>query len=130
MLKKPGTGSQDWRIPRTWLGAWIGIIILASVLAATAGAQTSAPSGCTFLGAPGAVPAFCDTFDQPAGTGNRSGDLNGAVWGVSTAPPTIISGRLPSVNSGASERPHPRERSPPKPLSARRRKAALTESCH
>ncbi len=28
-------------------------------------------------------PAFCDTFSQPAGTGNRSGQLNGAVWGVS-----------------------------------------------
>src|SRR4030088_3047939 len=27
--------------------------------------------------------AFCDTFDAPAGTGNRSGDLNGQVWGVS-----------------------------------------------
>ena len=27
--------------------------------------------------------AFCDTFDQPMGTGNRSGDLNGDVWGVS-----------------------------------------------
>jgi hypothetical protein len=28
-------------------------------------------------------PAFCDTFDRPAGTGNRSGQLNGAVWGAS-----------------------------------------------
>jgi hypothetical protein len=28
-------------------------------------------------------PAFCDTFDLPAGTGNRSGDLNGEIWGVS-----------------------------------------------
>jgi hypothetical protein len=28
-------------------------------------------------------PAFCDTFDSPAGTGNRSGQLNGLVWGVS-----------------------------------------------
>jgi hypothetical protein len=27
--------------------------------------------------------AFCDTFDAPAGTGNRSGDLNGKIWGVS-----------------------------------------------
>jgi len=30
-----------------------------------------------------AQPAFCDTFDAPAGTGNRSGDLDGKVWGVS-----------------------------------------------
>jgi hypothetical protein len=30
-----------------------------------------------------AQPAFCDTFDAPAGIGNRSGDLDGTVWGVS-----------------------------------------------
>ena len=29
--------------------------------------------------------AFCDTFDAPAGSGNRSGDLDGTVWGVSRA---------------------------------------------
>jgi hypothetical protein len=28
---------------------------------------------------------FCDTFDAPAGIGNRSGDLNGYLWGVSRA---------------------------------------------
>lgn len=28
-------------------------------------------------------PAFCDTFDQPAGNGNRSGQLDGTVWGAS-----------------------------------------------
>jgi hypothetical protein len=28
---------------------------------------------------------FCETFDAPAGTGTRSGDLNGNVWGVSRA---------------------------------------------
>ena|GEM_PF-985346 len=27
--------------------------------------------------------AFCETFDQAAGTGNRSGALNGTLWGVS-----------------------------------------------
>jgi hypothetical protein len=26
---------------------------------------------------------FCDTFDAPAGKGNRAGDLDGDVWGVS-----------------------------------------------
>lgn len=26
---------------------------------------------------------FCDTFDAPAGIGNRAGDLNGNVWGIS-----------------------------------------------
>jgi hypothetical protein len=29
------------------------------------------------------TPAFCDTFDAPAGIGNRSGQLNGTVWGTS-----------------------------------------------
>lgn len=28
---------------------------------------------------------FCDTFDAPAGIGNRAGDLDGNVWGVSRA---------------------------------------------
>jgi len=27
--------------------------------------------------------AFCATFNRPAGTGNRSGELDGTVWGVS-----------------------------------------------
>ena len=40
----------------------------------------------------------------------------------------IISGSVPSTNSGGSERPQPRERSPPKPVSASRRNAALTGS--
>src|SRR5579871_3786241 len=28
-------------------------------------------------------PAFCETFDAPAGIGNRAGQLNGTVWGES-----------------------------------------------
>jgi hypothetical protein len=28
-------------------------------------------------------PAFCETFAQPSGTGNRSGQLDGTLWGVS-----------------------------------------------
>jgi hypothetical protein len=31
----------------------------------------------------GGTPAFCETFDSAAGTGNRSGQLNGTIWGVS-----------------------------------------------
>jgi hypothetical protein len=27
--------------------------------------------------------ALCETFDAPGGTGNRAGDLNGTLWGVS-----------------------------------------------
>ena len=42
----------------------------------------------------------------------------------------IRSGSIPSVNSGASERPHPRERSPPKPVSASSRNAAFTFDDH
>jgi len=30
-----------------------------------------------------AQPAFCDTFDAPRGNGNRAGQLDGVVWGVS-----------------------------------------------
>src|SRR5689334_9245524 len=37
--------------------------------------------------------AFCDTFDGPAGTGNRSGDLNGTVWGVSRATSHVNTGQ-------------------------------------
>jgi hypothetical protein len=40
-------------------------------------------------------PAFCDTFDAPAGTGNRSGDLNGTIWGVSR--------QLGPINSGQGQ---------------------------
>jgi hypothetical protein len=70
------------------------VILLASLLAPAAVAQTSPPP-CTFLSAPGVVPAFCETFDQPAGTGNRSGDLNGTLWGVSRL--------LGGVNSGQGQ---------------------------
>jgi Bacterial Ig-like domain (group 3) len=49
--------------------------------------------GCRLLSAPaGTVPAFCETFDEPEGTGTRSGDLNGTLWGVSR----LVGG----VNSG------------------------------
>jgi uncharacterized repeat protein (TIGR01451 family) len=66
--------------------------LLACLLVPTAGAQSP---GCQLLSAPGAVPAFCETFDQPAGTGNRSGDLNGTLWGVSRL--------LGGVNSGQAQ---------------------------
>jgi len=32
-----------------------------------------------------AAAALCETFDAPAGIGNRSGQLNGVLWGVSRA---------------------------------------------
>jgi len=52
--------------------------------------------GCRLLSAPsGTVPAFCETFDQPEGSGTRSGDLNGTLWGVSR----LVGG----VNSGQGQ---------------------------
>ena len=52
--------------------------ILLLGLVVTARAWSAAPPTCGL-----AQPAFCDTFDAPAGIGNRSGDLDGTVWGVS-----------------------------------------------
>ena len=43
---------------------------------------TSAQASCPLQLATSSL-AFCDTFDAPAGTGNRSGDLKGTIWGVS-----------------------------------------------
>jgi hypothetical protein len=67
--------------------------MLASSLLLAAGARSFADStftvtpvspGCQLLSAPAGTPlAFCETFDAPAGTGNRSGQLNGTLWGVS-----------------------------------------------
>ena len=68
--------------------------LLPALAAAAIGTHSSAfsqtftvtpPSpGCQLLSAPaGTTPAFCDTFDKPEGTGDRSGALNGTVWGVS-----------------------------------------------
>jgi hypothetical protein len=49
----------------------------------SSGGSGGSASGCVFSG--GQTPAFCDTFTSPAGTGNRSGQLDGTVWGVSRA---------------------------------------------
>ncbi len=57
---------------------------------------TPASPGCQLLSAPtGTLPAFCETFDAPAGTGNRSGQLNGTLWGVSRL--------LGGINSGQNQ---------------------------
>ncbi len=37
--------------------------------------------------------AFCDTFDRAAGTGDRAGDLNGTVWGVSRVTTGVNTGQ-------------------------------------
>ena len=49
------------------------------LFAMVAGAVHAADAGCGL-----ATPAFCETFDAPSGKGNdRSGDLDGTLWGVS-----------------------------------------------
>lgn len=65
---------------------------LAAVLCVAAGAvcgpvatATTAPGTrpCTFITAPSAAAAFCETFSRPMRSDTRSGQLNGRVWGVS-----------------------------------------------
>jgi hypothetical protein len=56
-----------------------GLIALASILSTVAAVNVYAdPSDCGL-----ASPAFCETFSSPQPDGNRSGDLNGTLWGVS-----------------------------------------------
>ena len=67
----------------------IGIVGAATVIALSvhgrvllSGVVVNAQSTCVLQLATGPL-AFCDTFDVPAGIGNRSGDLNGTLWGAS-----------------------------------------------
>lgn len=59
------------------------VVVLLGLLAALA----ILPGSATVAGAVGTCglsqPALCETFDAPAGTGNRSGQLNGTLWGES-----------------------------------------------
>ncbi len=75
-------------------------ILLVSGIALAGSAHAASSAGCVFQS--GAQAAFCDTFDAPAGTGNRSGDLNGTVWGVSreTGAQNPASGMLSDWFSG------------------------------
>lgn len=68
------------------LPATVGALVLSVAV------STTALSGAAFGGVATAQsaatcglssPAFCETFASPAGTGNRSGQLNGTLWGVS-----------------------------------------------
>lgn len=48
------------------------------------GVTRAATAGCRFASAPKPVTvALCETFAHPAGIGNRSGQLDGTLWGVS-----------------------------------------------
>lgn len=62
-----------------WLLAALGALGVAMAVFATR--PSEAATGCIFSN--GGAPAFCDTFDAPAGTGTRSGDLDGTIWGTS-----------------------------------------------
>ena len=81
--------STFFKTHRLALGLAVPVLLLGSALVAVVGFHPTPPwasaqsSGCSFLSSPSSTPAFCDTFDAPAGIGNRSGDLNGTVWGVS-----------------------------------------------
>jgi hypothetical protein len=60
------------------------VVSLAAVVApVVAGISAAQPVGSSSCGID--QPAFCETFDLPAGIGNRSGELNGTLWGVSRA---------------------------------------------
>src|SRR6185436_3181284 len=77
----------------------------------TTSQHASGINPCQFLTSPGTVPVFCDTFDTPAGNGNRSGQLNGELWGVSHSGDfnfgqgTIASWRVPVVECGNTVQP-------------------------
>jgi hypothetical protein len=59
------------------------LVLASPAVLAQSPAPTPTPSANACGMQLGGTPAFCDTFDAPAGTGNRSGQLNGTVWGVS-----------------------------------------------
>src|SRR6266852_3250020 len=65
----------------------ISCVLALALLAATLMTPALAPAesaGCVFQASPDAVPAFCETFDQPVqNNGTRSGALDGVLWGVS-----------------------------------------------
>lgn len=65
--------------------AAIVVPALALFLCAPGSARIGSMRSCQFVSAPRAVAAFCDKFNHPIGTGNRSGELDGLVWGVSRA---------------------------------------------
>lgn len=56
--------------------ATLGVVLAGLAIAGSTDSRAVAACGLT-------APAFCDTFDAPAGTGNRAGELDGNVWGVS-----------------------------------------------
>lgn len=61
-----------------YVGAFLGVVLAVAVAANLFGKGANAATSCGLNS-----PAFCEQFNSPAGTGNRSGQLNGTLWGVS-----------------------------------------------
>jgi hypothetical protein len=73
-------GSGPW----TWsCGGFNGGTTASCFATGSAPPSTSTPPVSGNCGMQLGAPTFCETFDAPAGTGNRSGQLNGTIWGVS-----------------------------------------------
>lgn len=71
----------------------ISVLVLGVISCAEGGVtppvlQAVALSGCGLSST-----TFCETFNAPAGTGNRSGQLNGVLWGVSRTTSSIDFGQ-------------------------------------
>src|SRR5258708_31503710 len=69
---------RTFSIRRVALVLALATVVPVGVVLAT-GSSASTPSTTCSL----AQPAFCQTFAAPAGTGNRSGQLNCTPWGAS-----------------------------------------------
>ncbi|HEX8968773.1 MAG TPA: hypothetical protein VF937_12885 [Chloroflexota bacterium] len=77
-------------------GVWLAIAVVAASLLSLNNTRAQAQTACGLD-----QPALCETFSQPAGTGNRSGQLNGTLWGVSRTtgnnlPPGVIDAWSPT----------------------------------
>ena len=82
-----GRSVRDYRrLPAlSLLGVFtVALVVASMLLGVLSHGATAAGSPCQFESAATSVNvAFCESFDAPAGTGNRSAQLNGTLWGVS-----------------------------------------------
>jgi hypothetical protein len=79
-----GTFVQNTATPRPTAPARATPAAVPSASPRPGGGRAGQSTGCRFdLADRPLNVAFCDSFDAPAGTGNRSGDLNGLLWGTS-----------------------------------------------
>jgi hypothetical protein len=62
------------------ISSLVAVLIVAALVRSHG--VVSAQGTCTLQTATAPL-VFCDTFDAPAGTGTRTGDLNSTIWGVS-----------------------------------------------